>query len=248
MSYRKSYKKWTSSEEELLIKRHGSYSIKSTAKKLNRSVLSVELKAYRLGLSGNSKAFDQITKTELRKALKITSFFMEKLINDKGLKVNKKITCKTKVYYFIELEEFWNWAEKHKSLIDWTKLEKNLLGKEPLWVDEERKQIVFNKKIFRYGNEWTKKEEMQLAELYNSGKACTEIALIMGRTVYSIRGKVKRLNTVKCKRAEWRVLEIKKLKEFIKQGLKNSEIAEKLGRSKNSIVTKKRELKKKGEL
>ena len=39
----------------------------------------------------------------------------------------------------IDIEDFWKWAEKNKSLLDFSRFDKYTLGAEPDWVDEKRK-------------------------------------------------------------------------------------------------------------
>lgn len=244
---RYSYRKWTKEEEEILINRHGTYSLKSTAKKLNRPLNSVQVKAYRMGLTGNKDAFDFISKSILAEELGVSSSVIDTWIISKGLKLKKRIPCNVRVIHYIDLAEFWKWAKNHKSLINWTKLEKNVLGVEPSWVDVERKKITLGERPTRIGG-WTIAEENQLAELYNGGKTCKEVAEIMGRSMDSIKGKIQRMEKTRYKRVDWRMKEIKLLKDMVRKGAKDKEIAEMLDRPKNSITTKRLELQRKGEI
>ncbi|MEA5269382.1 hypothetical protein VB566_00240 [Clostridium perfringens] len=243
---RKTYRRWTKEEEEMLIARHGTFSLKSTAKKLDRTLQAVQLKLFRMGLTNNKDAFDYVIKKTLADTLGVNSKTIEYFATQ-GLRIRKKITCKVKRYNFIAIADFWDWSSKNKELIDWTKLEKNALGKEPDWVDEERRKILLNKRPSKIRGKWTEKEEKKLLSLYNS-KNYKEIAVIMGRTESSIMQKIGKLNGTKRKRREWTIKEIATLKELLKQGLSDIEIADKLDRRKSSITTKRLFLERKGDL
>ena len=243
---KKAYRRWTKEEEEMLIARHGTYSLKSTAKRLDRTLLAVQIKVSRMGLTNNKDAFDYMTKKTLADSLNVHSNTISYFIK-KGLRVKKKTPFKVRRYNFIAIADFWDWSSKNKELIDWTKLEKNALGEEPEWVDQERRKILLNKRPSKIRGKWTEKEEKKLLSLYNS-KNYKEIAVIMGRTESSIMQKIGKLNGTKRKRRDWTIKEIATLKELLKQGLSDIEIADKLDRSKSSITTKRLFLEKKGEL
>lgn len=243
---KKAYRRWTKEEEEMLIARHGTYSLNSTAKRLDRTLQAVQLKLFRMGLTDNKDAFDYVIKKALADTLGVDSKTIEYFATQ-GLKIRRKITCKVKRYNFIAIADFWEWSSKNKELIDWTKLEKNALGEEPEWVDQERRKILLSKRPSKIRGKWTKKEEKKLLSLYNS-KNYKEIAVIMGRTESSIMQKIGKLNGTKRKRRDWTIKEIATLKELLKQGLSDIEIADKLDRSKSSITTKRLFLEKKGEL
>ena len=243
---KKPYRRWTEKEEEMLIARHGTYSLMSTAKRLDRTLQAVQLKLFRMGLTDNKDAFDYVIKRTLADTLKVDSKTIDYFIT-KGLRVRRKITCKVKRYNFIAISDFWEWSSENKELINWTELEKNALGEEPEWVDQERRKILLNKRPSKIRGKWTEKEEKRLLSLYNS-KTYKEIAVIMGRTESSVMQKIGKLNGTKRKRREWTIKEIVTLKELLKQGLSDIEIADELRRSKSSITTKRLFLERKGEL
>ncbi|UBK93105.1 hypothetical protein KLF37_07200 [Clostridium perfringens] len=243
---KKPYRRWTEKEEEILIARHGTYSLMSTAKKLDRTLQAVQLKLFRMGLTDNKDAFDYVIKRTLADTLKVDSKTIDYFIT-KGLRVRRKITCQVKRYNFIAISDFWEWSSENKELINWTELEKNALGEEPEWVDQERRKILLNKRPSKIRGKWTEKEEKRLLSLYNS-KTYKEIAVIMGRTESSVMQKIGKLNGTKRKKRVWTIKEIVTLKELLKQGLSDIEIADELRRSKSSITTKRLFLERKGEL
>lgn len=52
------------------------------------------------------------------------------------VKYKTRLNFKIKIVYLVD---FWKWALKNRTLIDWSKVEKNILGPEPDWVHDQRK-------------------------------------------------------------------------------------------------------------
>ena len=50
------------------------------------------------------------------------------------------------------------------------------------------------------GNRWTKREDKKLEKMRLAGMTCKEIAVVLGRTVYSVEGASKRLKVKALKR------------------------------------------------
>lgn len=239
-------KAWTEEEINILAERHGNYSLASTAKLLGRSLSAVQIKAGRLRLGDNRRAGELITVFEVAKILNISPLTLKRF-KKHGLRIRGKVTCNTKKYYFIKIEDFWEWAKDNKELINWTLLEKNALGGEPKWVDEERRKILSLKRQSKYRGVWTKKEEALLLRLHKT-KTQREIAQKMGRNECSISNKLNKLEGRTYKKIKWTILEVNKLKFLYNKGLNNKEIALNFNRSLNSVRGKVSELIKKGEL
>lgn len=71
----------------------------------------------------------------------------------------------------IDIEDFWKWAEKNKSLLDFSRFDKYTLGAEPDWVDEKRKADF--KKLQLHGQHnaaWTKAEDDKLRYLLEKNR------------------------------------------------------------------------------
>lgn len=67
------------------------------------------------------------------------SYQMESWVRRRGFPIHTKRVDKC-VWRVVYLDEFWKWAEQHRSFIDFSKLEPLALGKEPDWVPEQRKK------------------------------------------------------------------------------------------------------------
>lgn len=171
-------REWTESEERALRNRYQYQTVQKTAQMLNRSVYSVKRKAAKMGLSHyndklSAKTVAQSFNTEIRS--------VKRWIEKFGLP-SKKVNHGTHYTYYIDVEDFWEWAEKHKDTINWSKYELKSLVPEPEWVNE----IVFNYTTVRHGQKFTPDELARIKFLICRGKTYSEIAKEMQRSYYSI--------------------------------------------------------------
>lgn len=171
-------KEWTESEERALRNRYQYQTVQKTAQMLNRSIYSVKRKAAKMGLSHyndklSAKTVAQSFNTEIRS--------VKRWIEKFGLP-SKKVNHGTHYTYYIDAEDFWKWAEKHKDTINWSKYELKSLVPEPEWVNE----IVSNYTNVRHGQKFTPDELAKIKFLICRGKTYSEIAKEMQRSYYSI--------------------------------------------------------------
>lgn len=135
-------RKWTKEDVEYLTEKWGNVSIPSIAKKLNRSVNAVKIKAGRLNLGPMLENGAYVTLNQLAIALtgkNLSPYCKKSWIENRGMPVhNKKVIKNT--FKIVYLDEFWKWAEKNRSFLDFSKMEPLALGKEPGWVNEQRNE------------------------------------------------------------------------------------------------------------
>jgi hypothetical protein len=134
-------KKWTKEEEEILSDLWGTYSIDYIAKKLSRSASSITNRVFKLGLgSVIANNYDGLTIQEIcdlfNKDRNIVSVTWEAL----GLKFIEKKISKTSSYKIVPITDLLKFLEIHQNIWDSRTLENNILGKEPKWLLEKRKQ------------------------------------------------------------------------------------------------------------
>ena len=133
---------WTQEQIDYLQENYGKYSLPTLAKNLGKSVVAIKVMRQRLGLGPFLMSGEYISLNKLLLAVgggsstynyKITSW-----VKNRGLPVHTKEVekCSFRVVY---LDEFWEWAEKNRSFLDFSKMEPLALGEEPLWVTEQRK-------------------------------------------------------------------------------------------------------------
>jgi len=124
-------KTWTPEEERYLEDRWGTVSIPGIAKTLERTVSAIKVRAERLGLGGVLDSGDYVTFNQLMIALtdnaKSYSYQMESWVRRRGFPIHTKRVDKC-VWRVVYLDEFWKWAEQHRSFIDFSKLEPLALG------------------------------------------------------------------------------------------------------------------------
>jgi len=236
-------KKWSKEELEFLEKNWGKYTIPYIAKKLNRTIKAVKMKAYRIGLGRHIHSGEYITVNQLMKALGRNGGTNHTIKHwtQKGLPVKTKRTLKKK-FKIIYIEEFWKWAKKNRMLIDFSKVEENILGEEPAWVKEQRKADIA---ASRYKNTpWTKEEDSLLKSMLKLYRySYRDISIRLRRTEGAIK---RRMITLGIKERPlkadnhnpWSQEEIDILVEMYNKGYIAEVIAEKIPKSALAISGK----------
>lgn len=182
-------KRWTAEEQEYLKEAWGRASIPAIAKKLGRTVEAVKIRASRLKLGAVLEAGDYVTLNQLMLTLtdnsQSYSYKMESWVKRRGLPIHMKLVlnCRWRVIY---LDEFWEWAEQHRSFIDFSKLEPLALGKEPDWVAEQRRKDYQAFSLQRK-DLWTADEDSKLRTLLKQQRyGYAELSKILHRSEGSI--------------------------------------------------------------
>lgn len=182
-------KKWTKEDVEYLTEKWGNVSIPSLAKKLNRSVNAVKLKAGRLNLGPMLENGAYVTLNQLAIALtggNFSSYCKKSWIENRGMPVHSKKVIKN-TFKIVYLDEFWKWAEKNRSFLDFSKMEPLTLGKEPAWVNEQRKKDYKSNALQRK-DRWTPYEDDKLRYLLKQQKyGYAEVAEILYRSEGAIQ-------------------------------------------------------------
>lgn len=163
---------WLPEEEEYLMDKWGTVSIPAIAKHLGRTVNAVKVRADRLKLGPVLMGGEYVTLNQLLLAVyggaESYSYKMQSWVKNRGLPVHTKRVnkCTWRVVY---LDEFWAWAEQHRSFIDFSKMPPLALGKEPAWVAQQRKIDTIS-----YANQrkdpWTAQEDQRLTYLLKQHK------------------------------------------------------------------------------
>lgn len=182
-------KNWTTAEEQYLEESWGSVSIDAISRRLGRTRDAVMNKKVRLGLGPFLENGDYITYCQLLKALYGTdrapnAYRINKRWNDLPVRLKKVRNCRFKVVY---LKDFWEWAEEHKQLLDFSKMEKNVLGKEPEWVKQKRAQDIKQSKTYTT-DPWTDADDRKLDRLVREGTyTVDQLADIFHRTEMAVK-------------------------------------------------------------
>lgn len=234
---------WTAKEIDYLQESWGTVSIPSMAAHLNRSEVGIVLKAQRLSLGRFDASGDYITLNQLIKAVKGTSvhnYYLKSWVDKRGLPIHKK-RIRTKSVNVVYLEEFWKWAEKNRSFIDFSKIEPLSLGQEPEWVSAQRK-IDFRSNGLQRKDPWTKAEQDKLIKLVKMHRyTYTEISSLLNRSEGAV---ARRLNDLGIKdrpirvephEGNWRDEDFSKLAEGINRGESYKRLSMLLNKSEKAI-------------
>ncbi len=236
---------WTKEELSYIDENWGYVSLPYMADKLNRTVDAIKIKASRMGLGSVLMGGDYITLNQLIIAVtghKVSSYLIKSWVENRGLPVHKKRVnkCRFNVVY---IDEFWKWAEKHRSFIDFSKMEPLALGKEPDWVNIQRKKD-FNTFSLQRKDAWTPAEDSKLLYLLNQQKyGYFELSQMLNRSAGAIQRRCCDLGTklrpVKAdnhgKDSVWTKKDYDILCFGIKNGDSYGSIAELIGKSEKAI-------------
>ncbi|MED1125307.1 hypothetical protein [Bacillus atrophaeus] len=185
-------KLWSKEEIDFLQERWGSVSIKRIAKNLNRTTNAVKTKAQRIGLGDARTHYDGITAYQLSLALNVSYSTIKSWIDKHDFPVKQKLFAEKERVNVVSYDDFWKWAENHKQMIDFSKVEPLILGAEPEWVEVKRGADKIRKKNV---SPWTKEEENKLRGMVNSYQyTYPEIAKALGRTEGAIKRRLKELD------------------------------------------------------
>lgn len=164
---------WTTEDEVYLMDQWGGTSIPGIAKKLGRTVNAIKIRASRLGLGAALAAGEYVTFNQLMVVLSggrghSYSYQVESWIEKRGFPARYKRVVNNR-FRVVYLEEFWKWAKEHRSFIDFSRMEPLSLGKEPAWVEGQRKIDAIS-----FANQrkdpWTQQEDQRLIYLLKQHK------------------------------------------------------------------------------
>ena len=163
---------WTREEERFLEDHWGTMSVNNICRQLRRSRNAIMVRVQRLGLPPYFESGEYITMHQLIQSLGYSpssdSYKVKSWIKNRGFPVAKKRHSQ-KVVRVVYLEAFWEWAEKNRSFLDFSKMEPLALGEEPLWVAEQRKKDVNAFRLQRK-DPWTSEEDGRLIMLLKMHK------------------------------------------------------------------------------
>ena len=244
--------RWPKEQEEYLEDKWGVISIPAIAKNLGKSVNAVKLKARKLGLGRHLHSGDYITLNQLCKALGLGQSYSSVLPwIDYGLPIKyKKVVSNS--FRIIYIRDFWKWAEPNKMLINFSKVERHILGPEPPWVEEKRRADYLASQYKK--TPWTPAEDALFIKLLDAYRySYREISIRLKRTEGALKCRMKNLGLKQRPlRADnhnpWTDQETETLVDMYYKGYISEIIAEKIPRSALAINGKIERMIKDGEL
>ena len=114
------------------------------------------------------------------------SYKIKSWIQNRGFPVRNKRHTK-KVVRVVFLDEFWKWAEKNRSFLDFSKMEPLALGEEPDWLAEQRRKD-FKAYALQRKEPWTVDEDSRLKMLLKQHKyGSAELSEMLRRSTGAIQ-------------------------------------------------------------
>ena len=237
---------WTPEDENYLAEKWSYASVPDIAKKLNRTENAVVVRAQRLGLGAVLMAGGYVTLNQLLATVtgreRGNTYQRKSWVENRGLPVHRKKVnrCSFSVVY---LEEFWEWAERNRSFLDFSKMEPLALGWEPSWVAEQRKKDYRACAIQRK-DPWTADEDSRLKMLLGQHKyTWAELSEMLHRTTGAIQHRCRDLGIkdrpVKAdnygKSAVWNERDYAVLADGIRHGDSYMAIGQALSKSEKAV-------------
>ena len=231
---------WTKKEEEYLYERWGRDNIEKIAKNMKRSFYSIKVKATRMGLGYMCQAnIDQISVADIAEILNVRAERITDTWIKLGLKLRKKKVTENYSYYCIDFNNLILFLQEHQDLWNSQNLEKNILGEEPKWLLQKRKQDLINPPL-EY-KLWTEEEIETAKKLLLQGYDYEQIATKVNHTPIGVSYKLRNLGLSYKLPQYWKGKELKYLRENYNDKT-FVEIGEELGRTTKAINAKAEEL------
>ncbi len=244
MSCRRTTPNWTPEEVEYLRNAWGHTSYEGMANALHRSVDGIREKASRLGLGRFYSNGEYVTLNQLYIAFygrNFNSYNVKSWLKDRDFPYHYKKRSNRSRVRIVYLDEFWKWAEKHRSFLDFSQMEEHVLGWEPDWVADQRSKD-FRKHLIHRTDPWTPFEDQRLRNLLKQHRyTWPELSKELSRSEGAIQ---RRINDLKIKdrpiRADphpgsWTPELVAVLKDGIRNGDPYSLIAQKVGKSEKAV-------------
>ena len=228
------YPNWTQEEKDYLQENLGRKSVRAIARHLGRSVCAINNMKARMHLGATLDNGDYITACAFFQTLcgSYSGMYYKYAYSWPDFPFRKMTVdrCSFKVVY---LDEFWEWAETHRRLIDFSKLEENALGKEPDWVKTKR-SIDF--KCRTKTTPWTPYEDNILRTMLKEYKyTYFDIAMRLNRTEGAVKRRFHNLDIkerpLKAEVRPWTEEEVQKLVFMYNDGWSFEQIGMQLGRT-----------------
>lgn len=239
-------KRWTPEEESYLCEMWGTVSIDGICKHLNRSRNAIMVRVNRLGLPPFLESGDYISMNQLLLALGYgarDSYKLKSWIEKRGFPAKDKMRSSKARIKVVYLEEFWAWAEKNRSFVDFSRMEPLALGEEPPWVQEQRRIARQSYALYRK-EPWTKQEDSRLRMLLSRKKyGYAELTDMLSRSAGAIQRRIRDLGLkdkpIRAPRqgpnATWTHAHYQILADGIRNGVSYAVLARQLGKSEKAV-------------
>jgi hypothetical protein len=237
---------WTAEEEQYLRENWGKITVPGIAKALGRTTTAVKVRVARLGLGPYLEGGDYVSFNQLLIAMYGTNagggYKLKSWVENRGFPIHNKRRDKS-VIRVVYLDEFWEWAEKNRSFLDFSKMEPLALGAEPEWVAGQRAKDYRAFSVQRK-DPWTPDEDSRLIMLLKQHKyGYAELSEMLRRSDGAIQRRCNDLGLKErpvradnhSKDSVWTDADFQALADGIRRGDSYAEIGKTVGRSEKAI-------------
>jgi transposase-like protein len=178
---------WTKEEIEYLEDKWGVISIKAIAKNLGRGISAVKQKGQSVGLGDPILHYDGISISQLSQALNLEYQQVQYWITNYSFPAKRKMFAEKMHVLVVQYQDFWVWAEEHKQMLNFSRLEPLILGPEPEWVAEKRKADMKSHNKIKV-RQWSKEDDRRLSNMVHAYQyTYPEIANRLQRTESALK-------------------------------------------------------------
>ena len=237
---------WTAEEENYLRESWGTVTVDGICRHLNRTKNAILVRVNRLGLPPYLESGEYITFQQLILAMGLgrTSgkYLQISWVKNRDFPMRYKRRGKATIRV-VYLEEFWPWAEKNRSFLDFSKMEPLALGAEPGWVAEQRRKD-FQAFAIQRKDPWTPEEDGRLKTLVEQQRyGYAELSEMLRRSAGAIQRRCTDLGLkarpVKADNhgsaATWTKEDFDKLADGIRRGDSYTLIGKAIGKSEKAV-------------
>ena len=171
---------WTQKEEMELAELWGNFTIETISKRLNRSIISLKVKAVRMGLGPMIRNNTDIL--TINDIIDILGVSRDKIMtwSKKGLPLKQKRITNNQRFYFVEWDDLITFLENNQDLWDSSNVDLYMLGEEYDWLKEKRKKDASDKPLmYRL---WTREDIINAINYFKLGYSNKDIAKLLNRS------------------------------------------------------------------
>lgn len=195
-----------------------------------------------MGLGAFLNAGDYVTWNQLNVALGLGSasaYRQTSWVKNRAFPIHTK-RIRQNYFRIVYLDEFWEWAEKNKGFLDFSKFEPYALGEESEWVAEKRKADYQKSRTYKM-TPWTGSEDHRLKMLLSRHQySYRDLSRMLGRTEGAIQRRICDLGIkdrpIKAdNHVKWTDEEYEVLGQMIVDGMNYEQMSEIIGKSAKAI-------------
>ena len=156
--------RWTKEEDKILLNHRCRTDVYTLAKSLGRTVQGVRSRMQTLDCRNFDVHYNSVSPKYIGESFNISDDKVHGWINKHGLKCKKR-KLKSSTYTHVKIDILWDWLDKNREKVDFSRYERMSLIPEPNWLDE---QINIDRKIKnkRGYKRWTPTDDYNLLKMF----------------------------------------------------------------------------------